>query len=116
MLSRPTQTLQEAGPEGPRKHGTPGGRVGERVEGSHFSGQEAVVMSGSADPGPEQLLQHAKAGDQQALGQMLERYRAFLGVLARVQIGRAAGRGGQAMKEPSEERRGRRGSRPNSSW
>ena len=45
-------------------------------------------MSERADPDPEQLLQQARAGDQQALGQMLQRYRAHLAVLARVQIGR----------------------------
>src|SRR5439155_17820754 len=37
-----------------------------------------VVMSERADPDHEQLLQQAKAGDQQALGQMLQRYRADL--------------------------------------
>jgi RNA polymerase sigma-70 factor (ECF subfamily) len=37
---------------------------------------------------PEQMLGRAKAGDQQALGRLLEWYRAYLVVLARVQIGR----------------------------
>jgi RNA polymerase sigma-70 factor (ECF subfamily) len=37
---------------------------------------------------PEDLLGRARAGDVPALGLLLERYRAYLGVLARVQIGR----------------------------
>jgi RNA polymerase sigma-70 factor (ECF subfamily) len=37
---------------------------------------------------PEQLLPLARAGDRPALGRLLESYRAYLGVLARVQIGR----------------------------
>lgn len=45
-------------------------------------------MSQTLDPGPEQLLAQARAGDGPALGRLLERYRAYLGVLARVQIGR----------------------------
>jgi RNA polymerase sigma-70 factor (ECF subfamily) len=36
----------------------------------------------------EQLLHRARAGDNPALGQLLELYRAYLAVLARVQIGR----------------------------
>ena len=45
-------------------------------------------MSEVADVGPEQLLQQAKAGDSPALGRLLELYRSYLMVLARVQIGR----------------------------
>jgi RNA polymerase sigma-70 factor (ECF subfamily) len=45
-------------------------------------------MSESVDLDPEQLLQRAKVGDLLALGPLLERYRAYLTVLARVQIGR----------------------------
>jgi RNA polymerase sigma-70 factor (ECF subfamily) len=45
-------------------------------------------MSESVDLDPDQLLQRARAGDVPALGPLLERYRAYLVVLARVQIGR----------------------------
>ena len=37
---------------------------------------------------PEALLQQARAGVGQALGELLERYRGYLALLARVQIGR----------------------------
>src|SRR5262245_12367401 len=37
---------------------------------------------------PEQLLARARAADGPALGQLLERYRGYLCLLARVQIGR----------------------------
>jgi RNA polymerase sigma-70 factor (ECF subfamily) len=37
---------------------------------------------------PEELLCQARRGNQQALGQLLERYRQYLDLLARVQIGR----------------------------
>jgi RNA polymerase sigma-70 factor (ECF subfamily) len=40
------------------------------------------------DSNPEQLLHQARAGEGSALGQLLELYRAYLVVLARVQIGR----------------------------
>jgi RNA polymerase sigma-70 factor, ECF subfamily len=45
-------------------------------------------MSEAAEPAPEQLLGLAKQGDSAALGRLLESYRAYLRVLARVQIGR----------------------------
>src|SRR6266511_4179088 len=44
-------------------------------------------MSEVGGSGPDQLLQQARSGDGPALGQLLELYRAYLGVLARVQIG-----------------------------
>jgi len=42
----------------------------------------------SADPDPEQLLCLARAGHNQAVGQLLELYRNYLGLLARLEIGR----------------------------
>jgi RNA polymerase sigma-70 factor (ECF subfamily) len=45
-------------------------------------------MNMVVDSDPEQLLQRAKAGDAPALGRLLGVYRAYLVVLARVQIGR----------------------------
>jgi RNA polymerase sigma-70 factor, ECF subfamily len=42
----------------------------------------------SASPDPEQLLRLARAGSGPALGQLLELYRPYLGLLARLQIGR----------------------------
>jgi RNA polymerase sigma-70 factor (ECF subfamily) len=40
------------------------------------------------DADPEQLLRLARAGDGQALGQLLELYRNYLALLARLEIGR----------------------------
>lgn len=45
-------------------------------------------MTESLMPDPEQLLRLARAGDTMALGQLLELFRSYLGLLARVQIGR----------------------------
>jgi RNA polymerase sigma-70 factor (ECF subfamily) len=45
-------------------------------------------MSTSATPDPEQLLLLARAGNGSALGQLLELYRHYLTLLARLQIGR----------------------------
>ena len=45
-------------------------------------------MSESIGPVTESLLDQARAGDAQALGQLLESYRAYLTLLAQVQIGR----------------------------
>src|SRR5271166_149575 len=45
-------------------------------------------MSSAAGPDPEQLLGLARAGDGPALGQLLELYRGYLALLARLQIGR----------------------------
>lgn len=45
-------------------------------------------MNEVLDQEPEQLLRLALDGDNPALGRLLERYRAYLLVLARVQIGR----------------------------
>jgi RNA polymerase sigma-70 factor, ECF subfamily len=44
--------------------------------------------SGSEVPNPEKLLPLARSGDRQALGTLLELYRAYLLLLARLQIGR----------------------------
>jgi RNA polymerase sigma-70 factor (ECF subfamily) len=46
------------------------------------------IMNEAADPTREQLLGLARQGDSTALGRLLESYRAYLVVLARVQIGR----------------------------
>src|ERR1700731_61662 len=45
-------------------------------------------MRKAADPSHEELLSQAREGDGPALGRLLELYRAYLVVLARVQIGR----------------------------
>src|SRR5262245_14162879 len=45
-------------------------------------------MGEGVETGPELLLRQAREGDGPALGQLLEGYRAYLGVLARIQIGR----------------------------
>lgn len=45
-------------------------------------------MNETAEPGPEQLLKDAQTGNGAALGLLLERYRPYLLLLARVQIGR----------------------------
>jgi RNA polymerase sigma-70 factor (ECF subfamily) len=45
-------------------------------------------MSSRDGPDPEQLLRLARAGGGAALGQLLERYRGYLALLARVQLGR----------------------------
>jgi RNA polymerase sigma-70 factor (ECF subfamily) len=47
---------------------------------------------------PEQLLAQARRGDSPALGRLLEGYRAYLGILARVQIGRRL----QGKVDPSD--------------
>jgi RNA polymerase sigma-70 factor (ECF subfamily) len=51
-----------------------------------------------AEPQPEQLLNQARQGDGAALGRLLELYRAYLVVLARVQIGRRL----QGKVDPSD--------------
>jgi RNA polymerase sigma-70 factor (ECF subfamily) len=45
-------------------------------------------MNGAGRPDADQLILRAQAGDRDALGQLLERYRNYLLLLARVQIGR----------------------------
>jgi RNA polymerase sigma-70 factor (ECF subfamily) len=45
-------------------------------------------MSHQTPADPEQLLVLARAGESQALGQLLELYRGYLALLARLQIGR----------------------------
>jgi RNA polymerase sigma-70 factor (ECF subfamily) len=45
-------------------------------------------MSQITNPAPEELLRRARAGSGSDLGQLLELYRKYLGLLARLQIGR----------------------------
>src|SRR5262249_58921513 len=48
----------------------------------------AMPMTVGVGPDPEQLLRLARAGDGAARGQLLELYRNYLAVLARLHIGR----------------------------
>lgn len=50
----------------------------------------AMIGTDGLDPGaePERLLALARAGDTAALGQLLELYRNYLGLMARLQVGR----------------------------
>jgi RNA polymerase sigma-70 factor, ECF subfamily len=45
-------------------------------------------MNAEADPDPEQLLRLARSGNGASLGRLLERYRNYLALLARLQIGK----------------------------
>src|SRR5262249_25632744 len=56
----------------------------------HFvtSGLGDTFMSDEDGPDPERLLRLARAEDGAALGQLLELYRGYLALLARLQIGR----------------------------
>jgi RNA polymerase sigma-70 factor (ECF subfamily) len=53
-----------------------------------LSGESARAMSENVGPITQPLLDQARAGDGQALGELLESHRAYLTLLARVQIGR----------------------------
>jgi RNA polymerase sigma-70 factor (ECF subfamily) len=44
-------------------------------------------MNAASDPEPEELLRQARVGSGPALGQLLEMYREYLALLARLQIG-----------------------------
>src|SRR5437867_1737260 len=45
-------------------------------------------MANVDSPDPERLIARARQGDAVALGQLLEAYRSYLAILARLQIGR----------------------------
>jgi RNA polymerase sigma-70 factor (ECF subfamily) len=55
-------------------------------------------MTQAAAPDPEPLLSAARSGRRDALGQLLERYRRFLGLLARLEIDRRL----QGKLDPSD--------------
>jgi Helix-turn-helix domain len=47
-----------------------------------------MSMTVGAVPHPEELIRLAQSGDGPAVGQLLEMYRDYLALLARMQIGR----------------------------
>src|SRR5262249_2917361 len=63
-------------------------------------------MDETVDPSHEELLRQAKGGDGPALGRLLESYRSYLVVLARVQIGRRCQGKGDAPDVAQEACRG----------
>jgi RNA polymerase sigma-70 factor (ECF subfamily) len=50
--------------------------------------EDGDAMTEAADPAADQLLDQAKQGDTPALARLLESYRAYMVVLARLQIGK----------------------------
>src|SRR5262245_28943241 len=58
----------------------------------------ACLMLASVPPDPVRLLQAARSGDQAALGRLVELYRNYLRLLARLQVGRRL----QGKTDPSD--------------
>jgi RNA polymerase sigma-70 factor (ECF subfamily) len=67
-----------------RKNATPGGFYPGPVTNRDRNEWKVVVMA----EGAEQLIAEARAGDQAILGRLLESYRNYIRLLARIQIGR----------------------------
>lgn len=100
---RPGDCVYSQGDHLPTHRGSPGSRRTRPGSDAGMGEANPVRIRGpfamsDAQQASERLFQSARAGSAEAIGELLEAYRAYLGLLARVQIGRRL----QGKADPSD--------------